>query len=119
MRCGRYPDVLELRLRIGRTIRQRLKTALGDPDRRILNAPELACAGALVQAGMGHTSYAETADRLAETAELIVGSRLRPVRIRGLRGAGLNRWGVLDVLFRETVVDRRAPCGLEESSGCC
>ncbi|MEV0596000.1 TetR/AcrR family transcriptional regulator [Nonomuraea cavernae] len=70
---GDDPDVQELRLRIGLTIRRRLRAALGpDADRKVLNALEVAYAGALVQAGMGHISYHETADRLAEVAELIV-----------------------------------------------
>ncbi|MEU7852532.1 helix-turn-helix domain-containing protein [Nonomuraea sp. NPDC049141] len=70
---GTDPDVQELRLRIGLSIRRRLRTALGPAaDRKVLNALEIAYAGALVQAGMGYISYTETADRLAEVAELIV-----------------------------------------------
>jgi hypothetical protein len=70
---GTDPDVQELRLRIGLSIRRRLRTALGPAaDRKVLNALEIAYAGALVQAGMGYISYSETADRLAEVAELIV-----------------------------------------------
>jgi AcrR family transcriptional regulator len=70
---GTDPDVQELRLRIGLEIRRRLSAALGDAaDGTMLNALEFAYAGALVQAGMGHTSYAEIADRLADVADLIV-----------------------------------------------
>jgi AcrR family transcriptional regulator len=70
---GADPDVQELRMRIGVTIRRRLSDALGpDADPRILNALELAYAGALVHAGTGHTSYTRMADRLAEMAELIM-----------------------------------------------
>ncbi|MGW0809843.1 TetR/AcrR family transcriptional regulator [Nonomuraea sp. NPDC002799] len=77
---GTDPDVQELRLRIGRTIRSRLLTALnpgtaGRPtpsEARVLNALEFAYAGALVHAGMGYSSYAEMADRLAEVAELLL-----------------------------------------------
>jgi AcrR family transcriptional regulator len=77
---GSDPDVQELRLRIGRTIRRRLLTALdpgtaGRPSpaqARVLNALEFAYAGALVHAGMGYSSYAEMADRLAEVAELLL-----------------------------------------------
>ncbi|NJP88450.1 TetR/AcrR family transcriptional regulator [Nonomuraea sp. FMUSA5-5] len=78
---GTDPDVRELRLRIGRTIHRRLLAALR-PDAgsgarptpeeaRVLNALEFAYAGALLHAGMGYSSYAEMADRLAEVAELL------------------------------------------------
>lgn len=70
---GTDPDVRELRMRIGIAIRERLGTALGEgADAKVLGALELAYAGALVHAGMGYTSYARMADRLAEMAELIV-----------------------------------------------
>ena len=78
---GSDPDVQELRLRIGRTIRRRLVAALspgaeGGPlpgtEARVINALEFAYAGALVHAGMGSTSYAEMADRLTEVAELLL-----------------------------------------------
>lgn len=69
------PDVQELRGRIGLVIRRRLTAALGGPaaaDRDVLAALEYVYAGALVHAGMGYTSYAEIADRLAAVAGLIV-----------------------------------------------
>ncbi|TYB43297.1 TetR/AcrR family transcriptional regulator [Actinomadura chibensis] len=70
---GAGPDVRELRTRIGAAIRERLRAALGEHDSpNLLGALELACAGALVHAGMGCASYARMADRLAETAELIL-----------------------------------------------
>jgi AcrR family transcriptional regulator len=73
---GHDADVQELRLRIGLAIRRRLTAALGgaaSADREVvLNALEFGYAGALVHAGMGYTSYAEIADRLAAVAELIV-----------------------------------------------
>ncbi|MFC9977146.1 TetR/AcrR family transcriptional regulator [Spirillospora sp. NPDC127200] len=70
---GTDPDVRELRVRIGLAIRQRLEEALGaDADPKVIGALELAYAGALVHAGMGYTSYARMADRLAEMAELIL-----------------------------------------------
>ncbi|WP_308287249.1 TetR/AcrR family transcriptional regulator [Actinomadura parmotrematis] len=69
---GTDPDVRELRIRIGVAIRDRLRAALGRDDPKILGALELAYAGALVHAGMGYTSYARMADRLAEMAELIL-----------------------------------------------
>ncbi|WP_307797534.1 TetR/AcrR family transcriptional regulator [Actinomadura barringtoniae] len=70
---GTDPDVRELRVRIGVAIRERLEAALGSgADPKVLGALELAYAGALVHAGMGYTSYARMADRLAEMAELIL-----------------------------------------------
>lgn len=70
---GTDPDVRELRVRIGVAIRERLETALGaGADPKVLGALELAYAGALVHAGMGYTSYARVADRLAEMADLIL-----------------------------------------------
>jgi AcrR family transcriptional regulator len=81
---GTDPDVQELRMRIGFEIRGRLQAALcsshsaaaehrcTDVDQKVLGALELAYTGALVYAGMGYTSYARMADRLAEMAELIV-----------------------------------------------
>jgi AcrR family transcriptional regulator len=70
---GADPDVQELRLRIGLTIRRRFKAALGeDAPERLLDALEFAYAGALVHAGMGYTSYAQIADRLADVADLLL-----------------------------------------------
>ncbi|MDL4771683.1 MULTISPECIES: TetR/AcrR family transcriptional regulator [Thermomonosporaceae] len=70
---GTDPDVRELRVRIGVAIRERLQAVLGEhADPKIVGALELAYAGALVHAGMGYTSYARMADRLAEMAELIL-----------------------------------------------
>jgi len=75
---GTDPDVRELRLRIGVTIRRRFKAALSgdagpDPEtERVLDALEFAYAGALVHAGMGYTSYARIADRLTGVAELLL-----------------------------------------------
>ncbi|MBO3749593.1 TetR family transcriptional regulator [Streptosporangiaceae bacterium NEAU-GS5] len=74
---GADPNVQELRLRIGRTIRRRLMAALGteagaNVDERVVNALEYVYAGALVHAGMGYTSYTEIADRLTEVAELLL-----------------------------------------------
>jgi AcrR family transcriptional regulator len=70
---GTDPDVQELRLRIGVAVHHRLRDALGtDASPQVLAALELVYAGALVQAGMGYTSYAAIADRLADVARLIV-----------------------------------------------
>lgn len=73
---GNDPDVVHLRGRIGKNIRERLIDALGptyDPD--VLEALEIAWSGALVRAGMGYESYAQIADRLEVTATLIMAGR--------------------------------------------
>ena len=68
---GSEPDVRQLRLYIGRQIHQRIETAAGpgSPEARLL---ELAYYGAMVEAGLGYTTYEQMADRLAEAAELIM-----------------------------------------------
>jgi AcrR family transcriptional regulator len=66
---GAEPDVRQLRLQIGMKIHQRIEAAAGPgPQARLL---ELAFFGAMVEAGLGYTTYEHTADRLAEAAELI------------------------------------------------
>ena len=66
-------DVKHVRDRIGGEIRSRLAAALGDDgDRVALRALELALDGAMVQAGMGHLSYDELPDLLAEVAGLVL-----------------------------------------------
>ncbi|SNR89482.1 transcriptional regulator, TetR family [Haloechinothrix alba] len=71
---GSDPDVALLRIRVGSGIRDRLEEALGEGfDPEVRDALEFAYAGALVQAGMGATSYERIADRLASTAGLIMG----------------------------------------------
>lgn len=73
---GSDPDVAHLRFRIGGEIRARLESALGqDLDTEVRDALEFAYAGALLQAGMGATSYERIADSLASTAKLIMGER--------------------------------------------
>ncbi len=69
---GSEPDVRQLRLYIGLTIHQRIEAAAGpgSPQGRLL---ELAYFGAMVEAGLGYTTYEHMADRLAEAAELIMG----------------------------------------------
>jgi AcrR family transcriptional regulator len=70
---GADVDAQHLRMRIGAEIRRRLEAALGeDHDPAVLSALELAFSGAMVHAGMGYTSYSRVADRLTETAELIM-----------------------------------------------
>ena len=67
------PDVKLLRDRIGVEMRRRLRLAVGDDaDPAVLRSIELAIAGALVQAGMGHLPYRELADRLTEAAALLL-----------------------------------------------
>ena len=69
---GSEPDVHQLRLYIGMKIRQRIEAAAGPgtPAARLL---ELAYYGAMVQAGLGYTTYEHMADRLAEAATMIMG----------------------------------------------
>ena len=66
-------DVKHVRDRIGAEIHRRLAAALGeDADDRALRALELALAGAMVQAGMGHVGYDDLPDLLAEVAGLVM-----------------------------------------------
>jgi len=67
------PDVKHLRDRVGAEIRRRLEAALGDDDGdAVLRALELAVAGAMIQAGMGHLKYAELPARVSEVAGLLM-----------------------------------------------
>lgn len=68
---GTDPDVRQLRIKIGMEIHQRLETAAG-PGNPATGLIELAYFGAMVQAGLGYTTYARMADRLAEAVELIM-----------------------------------------------
>jgi AcrR family transcriptional regulator len=69
---GSEPDVRQLRLQIGVKIHQRIEAAAGpgSPQAKVL---ELAYFGAMVEAGLGYTTYEHMAGRLAEAAELIMG----------------------------------------------
>lgn len=72
---GSDPDVEHLRIRIGGFIRRRLSAALGvdwENPGAAVEALEMLYAGGLVHAGMGHMSYEDTADRLTESALLIM-----------------------------------------------
>jgi AcrR family transcriptional regulator len=70
------PDVKHLRDRVGAEIRRRLETALGDDDGdAVLRALDLAVAGAMIQAGMGHLDYAELPARVSEVASLLMRGR--------------------------------------------
>lgn len=71
---GTDPDVVHLRLRIGAELVRRFEAALG-PDRAepaLVDALTLAFTGALLQAGMGVTTYAEMRDRLDAAVEVIM-----------------------------------------------
>jgi AcrR family transcriptional regulator len=69
---GSEPDVRQLRLYIGMKIHERIEEAAG-PETAAARLLELAYFGAMVQAGLGYTTYEHMADRLAEAAELIAG----------------------------------------------
>jgi AcrR family transcriptional regulator len=67
---GSEPDVRQLRLHVGTRIHERIEVAAGrGPQARLL---ELAYYGAMVEAGLGYTTYEHMADRLAEAADLIM-----------------------------------------------
>ncbi|HET7017081.1 MAG TPA: helix-turn-helix domain-containing protein [Streptosporangiaceae bacterium] len=68
---GTDPDVRQLRIQIGMQIHRRLEAAAG-PGNPATGLIELAYFGAMVQAGLGYTTYARMADRLAEAVELIL-----------------------------------------------
>ena len=70
------PDVKHLRDRTGAEIRRRLEAALGDDDGgAVLRALDLAVAGAMIQAGMGHLSYEALPGRIEEVANLLMRGR--------------------------------------------
>jgi AcrR family transcriptional regulator len=68
---GTDPDVRQLRIKIGMEIRLRLEAAAG-PGNPATGPIELAYFGAMVQAGLGYSTYARMADRLADAVELIM-----------------------------------------------
>lgn len=71
---GSDPDVRTLRDRIGAEMHRRVAEALGDDaDPAVQRSLDLALTGALVQAGMGHLTYSELPDRLAELIRLVLG----------------------------------------------
>jgi AcrR family transcriptional regulator len=69
---GSEPDVRQLRSQIGLKIHQRIEDAAG-PGTSRAKVLELAYFGAMVEAGLGYTTYELMADRLAEAAQLIMG----------------------------------------------
>ncbi len=69
-------DVKHIRDRVGALIRHRLEQALGDDGgEAVLTALELAVAGAMIRAGMGHLAYDELPERIAGVAELLLKGR--------------------------------------------
>jgi AcrR family transcriptional regulator len=69
---GSDPNVRRLRLEIGIEIRRRIEAVAG-PGSAAARLLELAYFGAMVEAGLGYTTYGHVADRLAEAADLIMG----------------------------------------------
>ena len=68
---GGEPDVKRLRLTIGGEINDRLRDALGQ-DTSALEVLSLAWSGAMLQAGMGHTTYAQMGDQLVRVTDLVL-----------------------------------------------
>lgn len=68
---GTDPDVRQLRIKIGMEIRKRIDAAAG-PGNPAVGVLELAYFGAMVQAGLGYSTYGRVADRLADAVELIM-----------------------------------------------
>ena len=72
---GSDADVLQLRRQIGVEINERIAQALGaDATPDVLDALSLAWSGAMLQAGMGYSDYAQMSVRLAATTRLVMGS---------------------------------------------
>jgi AcrR family transcriptional regulator len=71
---GTDPDVVRLRLRIGTEFVHRFERALGPDltDPALVDALVLAFTGALLQAGMGLTTYTEMRDRLDAAIAVII-----------------------------------------------
>lgn len=69
---GSDPDVAHLRVLIGAELHSRLSAALGAGNGEDLEHLELLYYGAMLQAGMGHLSYAEVADRMARCTRRIL-----------------------------------------------
>jgi len=70
---GSGPDVKRLRDKMGAEMHHRLRLALGEgADESVLSALELSWSGAMLTAGMGHLSFADVPDRLADVARLIL-----------------------------------------------
>jgi AcrR family transcriptional regulator len=69
---GSGPEVMAVRARIGLAIQQRLEAALGpDADPAVLRVLTISYTGAILVAGMGHLTFEELPERLAEAARLL------------------------------------------------
>ncbi|MEX0767013.1 MAG: TetR/AcrR family transcriptional regulator [Microthrixaceae bacterium] len=67
------PDVKFLRDRIGAEMRRRMVKALGvQADPEVLRTLEFVISGALLHAGVGHMTYTELPEYLAEAVHLVV-----------------------------------------------
>lgn len=74
------PDVKVLRDRIGAATHRRIVAALGDEaDPAVVRTLDLVIAGAMLNAGMGHLSYADLPDLLRNTATTVLIGNVRPV----------------------------------------
>jgi AcrR family transcriptional regulator len=83
---GSDADVRQLRRQIGIEINERIAQALGaDATPDVLDALSLAWSGAMLQAGMGYSDYAQMSVRLAATTRLVMGSTLTAVSGRATR----------------------------------
>ena len=74
---GSGPDVRAVRVRFGAAVHSRLVRALGDgADPSVLQALDLAYSGAMLWVGMGHLTFEEIPDALADVARrLLEGAR--------------------------------------------
>ncbi|MGV9408403.1 TetR/AcrR family transcriptional regulator [Nocardia sp. NPDC003693] len=70
---GNDADVAHLRLRIGGELHSRLVEALGSDSSDDLEYLEMLYYGAMLQAGMGHLSYSEVAERMAKATRRLLG----------------------------------------------
>lgn len=67
------PEVKRVRDRIGAALQQRVTDALGgDADPAVVRLLGIVISGAMLQAGMGHLSYADLPGTLAEAADLLL-----------------------------------------------
>jgi AcrR family transcriptional regulator len=67
------PEVKRVRDRIGAALQQRVTDAIGDgADETVTRLMGIVISGAMLQAGMGHLSYADLPGTLAEAADLLL-----------------------------------------------
>jgi AcrR family transcriptional regulator len=73
---GPEPDVRRLRTLVAGEIQRRLTDAYGDQaDAAHLEVLALAWAGSMLQAGIGHSTYAQMGDQLARVSHTVMGRR--------------------------------------------